>query len=514
MKLKIFVCIATTILIASCILPNATSVSIVESVSSDKEKCNLLSNGWQQINEGGFGSRYNRGPRGIAIFNDSLVIGTANYNSDTILEENKSWEIKEFRELYFKSLNPENIPSNGCEIWSYNGTNWTQLVGNTTDADSPSGFGNKNNSEVGFLITFKGYLYAGIRNHHNGAEIWRTQSINQSWELVLDEGGGNTNNLWFMIASEFKNELYVGTFNAAEGCEIFKTCNGVNWNKTVGLNADTENGFSISGNAYAWSMAVYDDLLYVGTANLNGGGELWKTKDGFSWDPVIAYDSFLEARLHGADYPRGFCGRNLFSWIRYMMLKPNFRGGIRDMAVYKNELYIGFVGEDLYVNIVIEKLGKVFTFGQGFPRVLYPLRRYLNRGLEIWKYNSTLDKWSRVVGGIGKGTFNGGFNDVKNEYPWDMKVYNGSLYIGTLNADHGNFTFTRNRLLNWNLSWATPEGNAELWRYDGSNLEQINNDGFNDRYNVGIRELIGYKNKIYAATMNLKTGCQVWEYEI
>ena len=466
---------------------------------------------WEQINIDGFGSRYARGPRGIEIFNDTLVIGTANFNSDTIFEKGKSWKIMELRQFYFSCLSLKNIPSDGCEIWGYKDGNWSQLVGK--NGTMPSGFGDLNNSEIGFLIKFKNYLYAGLRNALDGGQIWRTNDL-INWEMVADKGLGNIHDTWFMEAAVFNNELYVGTYNYVDGCEIFRTDDGVNWTESVGNNSKIKSGFGFRTNVYAWSSAVYDGHLYIGTNNLEGGCELWKTKDGVNWKPVIAYRTWIEAFLHGADFPRGFSRKTILDSSLFMAVKTNFRGGIRSMVVYKDELYLGIAAEDLSGYLEIQGLGKILTIQQGFPRILYPIRRMLSMGCEIWKYNATSDKWAQVVGGINKGNFSGGFGDITNEYPWSMIVHDDYMYVGTMNGDPMRFTLIRMGLLRWNITWNMPTGNAQLWRYDGKKLEKINENAYGDNYNVGIREMMMYHNSLFASTMNLKTGCKVWKCDI
>ena len=55
-----------------------------ENIEINNSKINNLSEtSWAQINKDGFGCNENVGPRGIEIFNGSLVIATANYNNNS-----------------------------------------------------------------------------------------------------------------------------------------------------------------------------------------------------------------------------------------------------------------------------------------------------------------------------------------------------------------------------------------------------------------------------------------------
>ena len=470
---------------------------------------NLSASEWEQINQDGFGNVHNRGPRGIAIFNNKLVMGTANYNEEGGFIFTKTYLIRLF--LYEAFINTsfgvDALTSDGCEIWCYDGENLQQIVG--PNGTMASGFGNKYNMEVGVLIEFKGYLYAGIRNQIQGCQIWRTNDL-ENWEMVLNKGNGNRWNAAIWDAAVLGDTLYVGTMNFGEGCEIFKTDTGDldDWDVVVGTRSKTKSGFGTRTNFYVWSMAVYDDCLYVGTDNLQGGAEIWKTQDGEEWAPVLATPYWITAKLKGAKYPRGF-SRGL----------TNFRGGIRNMVVYKDELYCGFCAEDLHVNVIIPKIGKILTVRQqGLFMMFQPVRKILSPGLEIWKYNSTKDKWTRIVGGILKGNFSGGFGDIKNEYPWSMEVFEDYLYVGTARLDPIDFIISKpSKNLPFGflgISVDTPCGGTQIWRYDGVEWLKINNDGFGDIYNVGVRELKVYQNSLIGLTMNVKTGCEMWKTDL
>ncbi|RLB76275.1 MAG: hypothetical protein DRH15_12845, partial [Deltaproteobacteria bacterium] len=37
------------------------------------------------------------------------------------------------------------------------------------------------------------------------------------------------------------------------------------------------------------SAVVYNGMLYIGTLNFNDGAEIWRTRDGVTWEPVELY---------------------------------------------------------------------------------------------------------------------------------------------------------------------------------------------------------------------------------
>lgn len=458
---------------------------------------------WEQINENGFGDIDNKAPRGTAIFNDTYVLGIGNYNDEGTIAINKSYT---FRYLVnnFNDIWGDGLFGNGCEIWCYNDSAWWPIVGNYPDAVMPAGFGNKNNLEVGDLIVFKGYLYAAIRNHHDGCQIWRTKSIDEPWEMVVQNGSGNLNNVWFSKFIIFKNQLYTGTQNYEDGLEIFRTSTGDkgDWKCVVGKTSDVKSGFGrkTGSNHFAWSMEIYDGYLYLG---FHGGqqqaGQLWRTDDGKNWEPILAYRNILTARLHGAKLPASF---GLYAV-----------GPFRDMVVYKDELYVCTCG-GYYIDIIVPYFGKVFTFYNRVKK-LNPIKRRMTLGSNIWKYNSTTDKWTKVVAGNGDQYNNGGFGDYLNVYFWDMKVYDDYLYVSTMHMEHNKLIFSRNSFFNWSVKLQDNGGHGELWRYDGENWEPLVGKNkaleFDDDYNIGIREIRRYKGDLLLATMNINTGCEVWK---
>jgi len=324
MKIKILV---ITIMIIGCTFTVAS-----DNVNTNKKKFTLDTSLWEQINDDGFGSKFNVGPRGIEVYNNSLIIGTANYNvhdGNFIYGKSPRLMLFLYNLLIEKKYSYENFKSEGCEIWSYNDTSWKQLIGD--NGTMPSGFGNKNTTEVGILIVYKNYLYAGLRNEIEGCQIWRTNNL-ESWELVADNGFGDKKNTWAMEAEIFNDELYMGIFNR-QGCEIYKTIDGTNWAAVVGGTSDTKNGFGTKDNFYAWSMRTYDLQLYVGTASTEGC-EIWRSQDGKNWKPVIAYDNIFEVEKNGAHYPRAF--------------GKYWAGGARNLVVLTaNYMFIRLSGETM-----------------------------------------------------------------------------------------------------------------------------------------------------------------------
>ena len=69
-----------------------------------------------------------------------------------------------------------------------------------------------------------------------------------------------------------------------------------------------------------------------------------------------------------------------------------------------------------------------------------------------------------------------GFNNPKNEYIWQMAVFDNRLFVGTFDSSFG-----------------TPETGGDLWRFDSPNSRALNENyqGLGDTNNYGIRAMEG-----------------------
>lgn len=378
--------------------------------------------------------------------------------------------------------------SDGCEIWKYNYScdKWYSIVGNHQDSLLPSGFGNVKNLATSYLKVFKNKLYVGTWGspYFTGCEIWRFDG--NIWEQVvgpnsLTKGGfNNFANIAIWCIEEFNNYLYVGTMNwdftDNGGCQIWRSKDGSNWTKVIdrGFRDFLENDSQNVHNTYAWCTAIFQDQLYVGTFNTNSifslensGCQLWRTNDGIDWEKV------------------DLCGGDGFGKRR------NY--GIRRMAVYNNELYVGTATDAYQINSIDVK------------------------GCEIWKYDGS--NWTQIIGSERLIPYEKeGFGSNYNKYIWSMIVTSDNkLWVGTLNTQH-------------NRGLREKTKGFEIWCYDGTswtpivkdNIGEINN-GFGNIFNQGARAMIEYPEKsgnIVVGTFKMVKlkefidECEVWMRQI
>ena len=435
------------------------------------------SSGWIQLTDNGFGHATNVAPRGIAIYDDELYIGTHSAKYPKFFENTviSNIFIKVFTRMLFcmenqflrNAIQFITTRSEGCEIWRYNYTTdeFTQIVGDESITGMPAGFNYKYNCLAANIIEFKNKLYVGTWStpiarpenpNRKGAEIWRYDGDN--WEQVvgnsapyINGGFGNIDNIAISDLEIFNGYLYAGTFNLdlkeKGGSEIWRTQDGVHWVQVVTRgfkpNMSEEDIKTKVTNTFIWNMEVFQNQLYAGTFNsryrlytdIGMGCQLWRTSDGLTWEKV------------NLPYGNGF-GEKL-----------NY--GIRTMAVYKNELFVGTAANMLY-----------------------------DKGCEIWKYDGI--DWTPIISdkvpGVDPSDKNySGFGSKYNKYVWSMIVISDDkLWIGTANGKLDNLVEPFSK-------------GCEVWCYDGIEWTPVVKDGdyelpngFGYDRNLGARAMIEY----------------------
>lgn len=152
-------------------------------------------------------------------------------------------------------------------VRSSDGENW--------DAVNEPGFGNKKNLSGRGMALFQGYLFVGVENRSEGAEIWRHKvdddgalSVGEEWEKVVTDGIGSTCNTWFSDFFEYNGQLYTGTLNKAEGSQLWRSADGVNWVLVY------SGGNEVFNDQAIMKLAEFQGRLYVGTMNYQEGASL------------------------------------------------------------------------------------------------------------------------------------------------------------------------------------------------------------------------------------------------
>lgn len=335
---------------------------------------------------------------------------------------------------------------------------------------------------------FKGALYMlGVNN--TGGVVWKTtdgKSFAKASPPNLAPGNlGIVGGL--RGAQVYKGRLYVANNGL---CEIYASATPntypSSWEKV------NSTGFLQSGgpadangnprNTGIWQLGVFDGHLYAGTTNTDGH-ELWKSDDPKpgNWTRVIEGG-------FGNTVPQGF-----------MTIRP--------------------LGKHLYLGTV-----------------LYPVGATTFEGCDILRIDAT-DKVELLVGKTrDKGGPNevaplskmaGGFDYPPNLYSWYMAEHKGWLYVGTYdsgsqaidyaeevyNLPVDEWTETHKSMMDTILGTTdrARQGGADLWRtQDGVKWEAVNLDGFGDRDNYGIRNLLSTPWGLMVGTGNAVDGFEIW----
>lgn len=339
--------------------------------------------GWTQRNINGFGTPDNGLILSLARFGGLLYAGTDN--------------------------------GSGGQLWRADGASAGGWSAVTTD-----GFGDRNNGGINHLLVYGGQLYAGTWNWNSatnsstGGQIWRSAD-GTHWTRLISAGFGAAANGEIFRFAEFNGALYATTWSYSEGRggEIWRstTGNSGSWTRVV------NNGFGDPNNVVALSLAVFDGALYAGTLNTAVGGQIWRSADGFTWEPVNA---------SGFGYGSNWAVSALAAFDGWLYAHVRDRGEIWRCQTCN--------GTD-WQRVVLPGFGNAASTRAGALEAtndtLYAVMGNYSTGLEVWRTHDGL-AWQQV--GFG------GFGDSNNRAPfWDNSVLaeGEQLWVATWNQAHG-----------------------------------------------------------------------------
>ncbi len=167
--------------------------------------------------------------------------------------------------------------ANDAEVWSYDGSSWTKIGGDSTNSGWTTNY-----EEVNSLASYGGYLYAGLGNSANDAEVWRWNGT--SWTKI---GGDSTNSGWttnyerVSSMTIYNGMLYVGLGASAGDGEVWRW-SGSSWAKVGG---DSINSGWDATIEQIESMVAYNGKLYAGLGNSTGDATLWQY-NGSTWTKI------------------------------------------------------------------------------------------------------------------------------------------------------------------------------------------------------------------------------------
>ncbi|MBU0976659.1 MAG: hypothetical protein ABIE03_04430 [Patescibacteria group bacterium] len=226
---------------------------------------------WEQINEYGFDGDINSGTYDLVEYQGKLYASSNNgatyaeiwsYDGSTWSQVNQDGFDSEAdpnegvfaMEVYAGKLfaGTRNSAS-GAEVWSYDGSTWTR--------NSDGGFGDPNNTQINGMTVYDGELIVGTVNTSSGTQLWSYDG--SVWSQINIDGFGDVSNMETVGLTEFDGNLYAGTTNFS-GADVWKY-DGSYWQ----LSGPASGGEIVS------SFLVNDEKLYAGITNMNTGAEIW-----------------------------------------------------------------------------------------------------------------------------------------------------------------------------------------------------------------------------------------------
>lgn len=286
-----------------------------------------------------------------------------------------------------------------------------------------NGFGDFWNKLIAEMVIFDDKLFVSTAiNYEHGAQIWYTgdgdtwkvtEPANSFGNFNTDFGYPNSRkpvstSIPSLCASAVSGEpvLYAGGTGSSGDlgkCSRMAKLTDSGWELIVDVNVDenssgtNENGFGCgiecdmwAGNFVPWSLADFQNKLFVGVQSL-GGARVLYTSSGSSAD-----GSWLYSVGGDSDMPSGFDGRT----NRGMLFIRMYQNIAVNLFVFDNALYAGLVSN------YSPKIGAL---------------QYELTGAQLWKTGNGTD-WQAVT--------RNGFGDSHVVSFDSFAVFNGTLHVG------------------------------------------------------------------------------------
>lgn len=206
----------------------------VGTTCDDGGEVRRLHNGsWSLDGDPGFGNDQNKRVSSICVYNGTLYAGTENQTSGCHIYKREAGDWNSVRtdgfgdarnigassmatfagELYVGTLNGPDQVSNGCQVWSYNGTGWTQRA--------TGGFGDSNSMTAASMAVYDAgsgdRLFVGISTRWDNNQCTVRKYDGSDWGQVGGWGLGNFLNQGAVSMAVHYGSLFVGTRNDRQG---------------------------------------------------------------------------------------------------------------------------------------------------------------------------------------------------------------------------------------------------------------------------------------------------------
>ena len=304
------------------------------------------------------------------------------------------------------------------------------------------------------------WLVAGTYNVTNGFELWAGQPSGDSYIMyqVEDNGFGDAENIAvtsLCATTLVTNDLYVGTLNQTTGGEVWVKHSAADFTQIGG------DGLGDSNNRGIYSMAVYDDLLWVGTSNSSGAeihtwtGSAWQGQlTGGLGNPnnTTASAMVVHAGALYVAFENTLEGAEIWRTTNGSLWTPFVEGGLGGAA---------------HITALVSLDGTLFAAAPN------------NAGLKIYALGE----------GFALQVNQNGFGNAAAQWPMAMTVHDGKLHVGTGTAVTGAQVWRMNAAFDWN---------------------PVLMDGFGTTNNTDASSLTSYDGLLWAGTANWTDGSELW----
>jgi hypothetical protein len=471
-----------------------------------------------------------------------------------------------------------------AEVWMWNGTVWSQVGGDGKN----SSWADQTFENVMSMAVNGNTLYAGLGSTAGDGEVWScdTSTGCTAWTKI---GGDGLNSGWAVnIIEEVESmtvmggNLYVGLgLTASTDARVYRW-NGTTWTWVGG------NGIGAPFNAFpAGYEAVYavtndGSNVYASMGNTAGDADVWRLT-GNTWTQIggdalnsgwaaATYEIGISLRWFGTDLYAGLGttagDAEVYRWngTAWTKIGGDTVNSSWDSASFEGVYSFTDDGTNLYAGLGAsagdnevwrwngtawtkiggDGLNSGFTNTHTFVNSLLYTSGTLYAGLvgtannsEVWTFNGT--SWTRIGGGFINKSW--GYFNIQNVE--SMVVSGDYLYAGMGNTVAGNAQVWRFDGSDWtivggqgvNSSWAagtyedvmslasfggdlyaglgTTANDAEVWRFNGTTWTQVGGDSLNSSWPAGYEEvyaLTTFGGQLYAGLGNSANDAEVWRW--
>lgn len=356
--------------------------------------------------------------------------------------------------------------NNRIQIFDSNGAYLTTIAGGWGTGTSQV------RAAMGVTVDSTGNVY--VADYAENHRILKFSPGIPGWKQVNLNGFGDRSTWLISALTPFDGQLYAGTGHGS-GAELWRSNDGENWNDVMA------GGFGDITNGAINHLIEFKDMLYAGTWNCADdgctGGQIWRSSDGTTWTQMVG-DGFGDV-LNGEIYRFEVFNNQLYAstWSHDQ--------GIHGSEVWRSDTGDSGSWEQVVANGFDDNSNNILSF-KVFNGYIYATTMNDNTGAEVWRSSSgDIGAWSQVNAD--------GFGDTNNFAASDLAIFDNNLYI---------------------VIGHQPGGGAQIWRCllcDGSDWEQVVDNGFGNEERRGIGGLHTVHGKLYFMVGNYAAGTEVWQ---